>query len=111
MKITTLTRKEKNMRYLGASTLLEQLERREKNINLKKVTTNTTSTLTRKAILRLLLKDSTLMKRSKKKNLYLTANGRIRLIILRDGYPNTWDQKIEPSITWKDYLKQESQQL
>ena len=112
MKITTLTRKEKSMKYHGVLSLMaQQLDKNEKNINLKKVTMHTTSTLTRKAILRLLLKDSTLMSRSKKRNLYLIANGKIRLMVQRDGNPNTWHLQEGLSTIWKDYQKQESQQL
>jgi hypothetical protein len=44
--------------------------------------TPTTGTQMRKAILRSLLRGSTLMKRSKKKDFFLTRNGRIKLIIL-----------------------------
>ena len=100
------------MKYHGVLSLMaQQLDKNEKNINLKKVTMHTTSTLTRKAILRLLLKDSTLMSRSKKRNLYLIANGKIRLMVQRDGNPNTWHLQEGLSTIWKDYQKQESQQL
>jgi len=63
----------------------DQGVRRNFNINLEKDTTLTTSTQMKKAILRSLLKGSTLMKRGKKKDFFLTRNGRIKLIILRGG--------------------------
>jgi hypothetical protein len=55
------------------------------NLNRVETMTPTTGTQMRKAILRSLLRGSTLMKRSKKKDFFLTRNGRIKLIILKNG--------------------------
>ena len=51
----------------------------------QKVMTHTTLTLTKKAILRLLLRNSTLIRRSKKRNFYSIANGRMQLMVNRNG--------------------------
>ena len=52
---------------------------KRKDYKIKKGYDTTTSTLTKKAILSLLLRDSILMKQSKKRSLYVIANGRINL--------------------------------
>jgi hypothetical protein len=55
------------------------------DLNRVETMTPTTGTQMRKAILRSLLRGSTLMKRTKKRDFFLTRNGRIKLIILRNG--------------------------
>jgi hypothetical protein len=55
------------------------------DLNRVETMTPTTGTQMRKAILRSLLRGSTLMKRTKKRDFFLTRNGRIKLIILKNG--------------------------
>lgn len=65
-----------------------------------KVMQTITDTLTKKAILRLLLRNSTLMTRSKKRNLYSIANGRMLLTVKRNGLQRKL-QNQDTFITWK----------
>ena len=51
----------------------------------KKDMIHTTSILTRAEILSLLLRDSIRTKQTKKKDFFSIANGKIRLIIMKDG--------------------------
>jgi hypothetical protein len=70
------------------------------DLNRVETTTPITGTQMRKAILRSLLRGSTLMKRSKKRDFFLTRNGRIKLIILRNGNRGLC-QSLEQSTTYR----------